>query len=44
MFVKAQGKGKETLVKGNELVQADVRVACYHGTADLMSHVDHYVR
>ena len=32
-----KGKGKETQVKGNELVQADVRVVGYHSTVDLMS-------
>ena len=39
VFVKAQvqgGKGTETQVKGNELVQADVRVAGYHSTVELM--------
>ena len=32
-----KGKGKETQVKGNELVQVDVRVVGYHSTVDLMS-------
>ena len=32
-----QGKGKETQVKGNELVQSFVRVDGYHRTVDLMS-------
>ena len=32
-----QGKGKETQVKGNELVQAEVLVGGYHSTVDLMS-------
>jgi len=32
-----KAKGKETQFKGNELVQADVHVAGYHGTAGLMS-------
>ena len=32
-----KAKAKETQVIGNELVQADVRVDCYHSTVDLMS-------
>ena len=34
MFVQGIKKHK---YKGNELVQADVRVGCYHSTLDLMS-------
>ena len=38
--ISSKAKAKETQVKGNELVQADVRVAGYHSTVD----VDHNVR
>ena len=35
--LRHKAKAKETQIKGNGLVQADVRVAGYRGTVDLMS-------
>ena len=34
---RSKAKAKKHKLKGNELVQADVRVVGYHSTVDLMS-------
>ena len=35
--ISSKAKAKKHKLKGNELVQVDVHVDCYHGTVDLMS-------